>query len=90
MPPNMTRIIQSRGQNALRHTKLFCRNGLLSPVLKNGKEGVAETLRKFGLKDAIINLAVAWEKLCPIIIAKCWDNILKDSNEDIHNAMTLI
>lgn len=40
-------------------------------MLKNGKEGVAEALRKFGLKDAIINLAVAWEKLCPIIIVKC-------------------
>lgn len=80
LPPNVTSLIQPIDQNVLRLTKLYYRNSLLSSVVST-EEGMAAALSKISLKDAIIHLAAAWEKLSSTVIEKCWRNILPDFNE---------
>lgn len=75
MPPNVTPLIQPMDQNVLRLTKLQYRNSLLS-FLVAGDQPLAEALKKITLKDAVIHLAAAWDKISPQIISKCWDNIM--------------
>lgn len=75
-------------QNILRLTKLYYRNSLLSSVVST-EDGMAAALNKISLKDPMIHLDVAWEKLSPTVIEKCWRNILphfskhnEDADED--------
>lgn len=75
MPPNVTPLIQPMDQNVLRLTKLFYRNSLLSSII-TGNDTVGEALKKTTLRDAVIHLMAAWEKLNPDMISKCWRNIL--------------
>lgn len=79
MPPNVTPLIQPMDQNALRLTKLFYRKHLLSTILLT-KDNIQEGLKKLSLKDAVINLSSAWDKLNPAVIKKCWNNVLSNSN----------
>lgn len=80
MPPNVTSIIQPMDQNILRLTKLHYRNSLLGSVVA-GSKAMGDALKKVTLKDAILHLAAAWEKITPQIIEKCWHIILsKPSN----------
>lgn len=67
-------------QNILRLTKLHYRNSLLGSVVA-GSKAMGDALKKVTLKDAILHLAAAWEKITPQIIEKCWHIILsKPSN----------
>ncbi|XP_066247910.1 jerky protein homolog-like [Euwallacea similis] len=77
MPPNVTPLIQPMDQNAIRLTKLFYRKNLLSQVVAKGNVG--ETLKAVTLRDAVSNLNLAWEKLKPIVIKKCWHQILRQN-----------
>lgn len=79
MPPNVTPLIQPMDQNALRLTKLYYRKHLLSTILPT-KDNIQEGLKKLSLKDAVINLSSAWDKLNPAVIKKCWNNVFSNSN----------
>lgn len=81
MPPNVTPLIQPMDQNVLRLTKLFYRNSLLSSII-TGDDVVGEALKKITLRDAVIHLVAAWEKLSPQVIAKCWQNILANTDQE--------
>lgn len=81
MPPNVTPLIQPMDQNVLGLTKLFYRNSLLSSII-TGDDAVGEALKKITLRDAVIHLVAAWEKLSPQIIAKCWHNILANTDQE--------
>ncbi|XP_050294226.1 tigger transposable element-derived protein 2-like [Anthonomus grandis grandis] len=82
MPPNVTPLIQPLDQNVLRITKLFYRKGLLSSILSK-RQGVAEVLKVITLRAAIMQLHMAWQKIEPSVILKCWNIILgKNLEED--------
>lgn len=79
MPSNVTPLIQPMDQNAIRLTKLFYRKKWLSDVL--AKNDVGAALKAVTLRDAILNLNLAWVKLKPTVIRKCWHNILPQTHD---------
>jgi hypothetical protein len=85
MPPNVTPMCQ----NVIQLTKLFYRSNLLSLVVSRNSNQIAKSIKELNLKDAVINLSLAWDKVEPDVIKKCWENILipaendSDSKEDI-------
>ena len=81
MPPNVTPLIQPMDQNVIRLTKLHYKKALLSSIVASN-ESIYQALRTLTIKDAILNLALAWEKVPAEIIEKCWKNILKN---DLYN-----
>lgn len=89
MPPNVTPLIQPLDQNVLRLTKLYYRNSLLSSVVSSDQP-IGEALKKLTLKDAILNLAAAWEKLDPTVIAKCWKNLLEDEEDEDNLPLSIL
>lgn len=81
MPPNVTPLIQPMDQNVIRITKLFYRKNLLSQLLSKGSD-LSAMLQTYTLRDAVSNLALAWNMLKPIVIEKCWRNILTINLDD--------
>ncbi|CAH1378744.1 unnamed protein product [Tenebrio molitor] len=85
MPPNVTPMCQ----NVIQLTKLFYRSNLLSLVVSRNSNQIAKSIKELNLKDAVINLSLAWDKVEPDVIKKCWENILippendSDSKEDV-------
>lgn len=75
MPPNVTPLIQPLDQNVLRLTKLYYRKSLLSSIVSK-KDGIADSLAAITLRDAVLHLQTAWDRLEPSTISKCWHNIL--------------
>lgn len=62
-------------QNIIRLTKLYYRTSLLASII--AKPGEPSTLLKnLTLKDAVINLHHAWNRLEQGTIAKCWKPLL--------------
>ena len=85
MPPNVTPLIQPMDQNAIRITKLFYRKNLLTHLLSKDSDDLAGLLKTYTLKDAVLNLTIAWNALKPSVIQKCWRNIFAvdlDDEED--------
>ncbi|XP_054088882.1 jerky protein homolog-like [Zeugodacus cucurbitae] len=74
MPPNVTALIQPMDQNAIRLTKLFYRNSLLSSVVQ--KENINTALKDLTLFNAVQLIAAALEKVSGVVLEKCWKNIL--------------
>lgn len=81
MPPNVTPLIQPMDQNVIRITKLFYRKILLSQLLSKGSD-ISAMLQTYTLRDAVSNLTLAWNMLKPIVIEKCWRNILTINSDD--------
>lgn len=69
-------------QNVIRLTKLHYKNHLLSSIFANKNQSVTTLLKQTTLKDAVINLSVAWDKITQVTIQKCWTNML-DANENV-------
>lgn len=84
MPPNVTPLIQPMDQNAIRITKLFYRKNLLTDLLSEDKE-FSETLKNYSLRDAVLNIAMAWNNVNTAVIKKCWNNILDIDDDDQEN-----
>ncbi|KAK9880360.1 hypothetical protein WA026_010245 [Henosepilachna vigintioctopunctata] len=61
--------------------KLHYRNSLLSSIL-NTNEPIGIALKKLSLRDVMLNLAAAWQKLDADMISKCWHNLMAEPNED--------
>ncbi|KAH0815288.1 hypothetical protein GEV33_007503 [Tenebrio molitor] len=83
LPPNVTPLIRSMDQNVIRLTKLYYRKSLLASIVANDSN-ITESLKSLTIKDAIVNLMGAWNRLDSKMIAKCWRNILQvsENNED--------
>lgn len=75
MPPNVTPLIQPMDQNAIKITKLHYRNSLLASVAAKNKN-LIESMKTLTLKDAIVLLHDAWNRVNTQTLAKCWKNIL--------------
>lgn len=71
-------------QNAIRITKLFYRKNLLTDLLSEDKE-FSETLKNYSLRDAVLNIAMAWNNVNTTVIKKCWNNILDIDDDDQEN-----
>ncbi|XP_031334645.1 jerky protein homolog-like [Photinus pyralis] len=84
LPPNVTPLLQPMDQNILRLTKLYYRNSLLSSIAAS-EESIATALKKITLRDAILHLSSAWDKLTPATIKKCW-NVVMPNNDVSDNA----
>ncbi|XP_050293901.1 jerky protein homolog-like [Anthonomus grandis grandis] len=82
MPPNVTPLIQPMDQNAIRLTKLFYRKNLLSQIIGTNQD-IGDALKHISLKDAILNLALAWRNLRPKVIEKCWHNLLSPLADEV-------
>ena len=82
MPPNVTSLIQPMDQNIIRLTKLYYRKFLLSSVLSKNPENISEALKKVTLREAVLNLHMAWNELNQQTIQKCWNNLLCTNDED--------
>lgn len=67
-------------QNVLRLTKLYYRNSLLTSIILK-KDNIAEALKSLTIKDAVLTVSAAWNKLDQSIINKCWKNILSNNTE---------
>ena len=84
MPPNVTPLIQPMDQNVIRLTKLHYRSMFLAMVVANKSKDLNVIIKQYNLRDAILNLLRAWNKLEPAIIKKCWKNILESQSDDDH------
>ncbi|XP_066258000.1 jerky protein homolog-like [Euwallacea similis] len=78
LPPNVTPLIQPMNQNVIRLTKLYYRNSLLADVIVSNSN-ITDNLKNLTIKEAVVNLTVAWNRLDSQIIAKCWRNILENT-----------
>lgn len=84
MPPNVTPLIQPLDQNAIRITKLFYRRNLLTQLLAKDTN-ISTSLQNYSLRDAVLNLIMAWNSLKPTVIEKCWHNIIPTKEDDEEN-----
>ncbi|XP_050298400.1 jerky protein homolog-like [Anthonomus grandis grandis] len=90
MPPNVTPLIQPMDQNVIRLTKLHYRSMFLAMVVANKSKDMNVIIKQYNLRDAILNLSRAWNKLEPATIKKCWKNIFESqSNDDRENTIPL-
>lgn len=93
MPPNVTPLIQPMDQNAIKITKLHYRNSLLASVAAKNK-CLVESMKALTLKDAIVLLHDAWNRVSSETLAKCWKNILSivepDEDEDDNIPLSIL
>ncbi|XP_066252988.1 jerky protein homolog-like [Euwallacea similis] len=82
MPPNVSPLIQPMDQNAIRLTKLYYRKFLLSSVLSKNPENISEALKQVTLREAVLNLHMAWNALNQQTIQKCWKNLFCTNDQD--------
>lgn len=82
MPPNVTPLIQPMDQNVIRLTKLYYRSSLLSTIVSSECEDMSKVLKELTIKDAIISLSIAWNRVEAETIRKCWRNILNFREND--------
>ncbi|KAK9873522.1 hypothetical protein WA026_022934 [Henosepilachna vigintioctopunctata] len=55
------------------------KQSLLSSIL-NTNEPIGIALKKLSLRDVMLNLAAAWQKLDADMISKCWHNLMAEPN----------
>ncbi|XP_066254651.1 jerky protein homolog-like [Euwallacea similis] len=92
-PPNITPLIQPMDQNVIRLTKLYYGSSLLSTIVSSKCEDISKVLKELTIKDAIISLSIAWNRVEAETIRKCWKNILNfrehDDDSDSENDVPL-
>ncbi|XP_055380074.1 jerky protein homolog-like [Condylostylus longicornis] len=90
MPPNVTPLIQPMDQNVIRITKLNYRACLLSSILSTtNNSDIITAIKNINLKEVVINLTAAWNKIDKEMILKCWKNILKEDEFDDEDEIPL-
>ncbi|XP_066152268.1 jerky protein homolog-like [Euwallacea fornicatus] len=84
IPPNVSPLIQPMDQNIIRLTKLYYQKLLLSSVLSKNPENISEALKQVTLREAVLNLHMAWNAVNQQTIQKYWNNLFctKDQDED--------
>ncbi|KAK9712866.1 hypothetical protein QE152_g24682 [Popillia japonica] len=58
------------------------RSSLLSIIIRNESDDVKDLIKNLTLKDAILNLLNAWEKVSMETIVKCWKPVLEFDEPD--------
>ncbi|XP_066244712.1 jerky protein homolog-like [Euwallacea similis] len=89
----LTPLIQPMDQNVIRLTTLYYRSSLLSTIVSSKYEDISKVLKELTIKDAIISLSIAWNRVEAETIRKCWRNILNfrehDDDSDSENDVPL-
>lgn len=86
LPPNVTSLLQPMDQNPINITKLMYRNSLLATIIaKNVNQTVTELLKAISIKDAIILLNSAWDKLPTDVLIKSWKKMFQNFKEGDEN-----
>lgn len=70
-PPNVTPLIQPMDQNAIKITKLYYRNSLLAMVTAK-KSDLVDSMKAVTLRDCVMLLGAAWNKVSKDTMAKCF------------------
>lgn len=86
MPPNVTPLIQPMDQNAINITKLHYKNLIMTKILSENDKSVDQIIKELTIKDAVIFLAAAWNKLKESTIKNCWSKILDFSKNYEHQS----
>lgn len=79
-PSNITPVIESMDQTAVTTPNHCNRNSLLASIPIKQSD-VFNAFNKITLKDAVIYLESAWNRIETDIIVKCWKNILTEKEE---------
>lgn len=82
LPPNVTGLIQPMVQNPINIVKLTYRNNLLTHIVANNELDLSHSLKSITIRDAILNLTLAWNKLLSDVIKKSWSQLFMDPYDD--------
>lgn len=70
LPKNTTALIQLIDQNVIKTMKMHYKKRLLMDIVSNTISDISEVLKKFDIKDAVINSAFAWGQVSKSNIMK--------------------
>ncbi|XP_066253462.1 jerky protein homolog-like [Euwallacea similis] len=93
MPPNVTPLIQPMDQNVIRLTKLYYRSSFLSTIVSSKCEDISKVLKELTIKDAIINLSIAWNRKNDVplsLLKERYKNKSEETIEEVKNLLTEI
>lgn len=75
LPKNTTALIQPMDQNVIKTLKAHYKKRLLMDIVSQPDAEITSILKKFNIKDAIINAAFAWQQVKPSTLIKAWKNV---------------
>lgn len=75
LPKNTTALIQPLDQNVIKTMKMHYKKRLLMDIVSDTTNDIADILKSFNIKDAVINSAYAWDQVSKLNIIKSWKNV---------------
>lgn len=72
LPPNCTAVLQPMDQNLIQNIKVTYRKRLLNHIIAHEGDDLVTVLKQFNLKDALVNLDIAWKSISQKNIQKSW------------------
>lgn len=75
LPKNTTAIIQPLDQNVIKTLKMHYKKRLLMDIVSSPEKNISTLISQFNIKDAIINVAYAWEQVTKNNILRSWKNV---------------
>ncbi|XP_050294297.1 jerky protein homolog-like [Anthonomus grandis grandis] len=72
LPPNCTAVLQPMDQNLIQNIKVAYRKRLLNHIIAHEGDDLVTVLKQFNLKDALVNLDIAWKLISEKNIQKSW------------------
>lgn len=82
LPPNCTALIQPMDQNPINIVKLTYRSELLKNIVAQENDSVIDLLKKHTIRDAIVLLKLAWDKLSTDKLKNSWSKIMHFDDDD--------
>ena len=83
LPPNTTALIQPMDMGIIYVVKARAKKRYYSKLINydldqsiSAEDPVMDFMKTYTLKDAIYNVADAWESITPELIQKCYENVL--------------
>lgn len=82
LPPNVTSVLQPMDQSPIRSTKMEYRKLLLQSVVAKENVPVEQSLKEHTIRDAIVLLKDAWEKIPTGLLQRAWSKIQDWDKDD--------
>lgn len=91
LPPNVTSLIQPMDQGIIRNLKCLYKTDFMLQMM-NSNTGPVEFQRRFNIKDAILNVAAAWDSVKVDTLSNGWltlmpiaiKNLMGERKKDLH------